>query len=48
MRGADYVLRRPARSERPQLELMVGLAADAVEYMLDNDVEATMNRFNGS
>lgn len=46
MRGADYVLRRPARRERPELERIVGVAADAVEHLLDGDIEATMNRFN--
>lgn len=46
MKGADYVLRRPARSERPELERVVGVAADAVEHLLDNDIDATMNRFN--
>lgn len=46
MRGADYVLRRPARSERPELERIVGVAADAVEHLLVSDIEATMNRFN--
>jgi len=46
MKGADYVLRRPARSERPELERIVGVAADAVEHLLSSDIEATMNRFN--
>jgi PTH1 family peptidyl-tRNA hydrolase len=46
MKGADYVLRRPARSERPELDRVVGVAADAVEHLLDADIEATMNRFN--
>ncbi len=46
MSGADYVLRRPARSERPELERIVGVAADAVEHLLVSDIEATMNRFN--
>jgi PTH1 family peptidyl-tRNA hydrolase len=48
MKGADYVLRRPARSERPELDRVVGEAADAVEYLLESDIEATMNRFNRS
>lgn len=47
MKGRDYVLRRPARSERPELERVIGEAADAVEYLLGHDVDATMNRFNG-
>lgn len=46
MKGADYVLRRPARSERPELERVVGVAADAVEHLLGGDLDATMNRFN--
>ncbi|MEQ8840859.1 MAG: aminoacyl-tRNA hydrolase [Acidimicrobiales bacterium] len=48
MKGSDYVLRRPARSERPELDRVVGVAADAVEHLLDADIEATMNRFNAS
>ena len=48
MKGADYVLRRPARSERPELDRIVNEAADAVEHLLDADIEATMNRFNAS
>ena len=47
MRGRDWVLRRPARSERPELERVVADAADAVEHLAVADVEATMNRFNG-
>lgn len=46
MKGADYVLRRPARSERPELDRVVGVAADAVEHLLVGDLDATMNRFN--
>lgn len=46
MKGSDYVLRRPARSERPELDRMVGVAADAVEFLVEHDIEATMNRFN--
>jgi len=46
MKGRDYVLRRPARSERPELERVVSEAADAIEYLLDGDIEAAMNRFN--
>ncbi len=46
LKGRDYVLRRPARGERPELERTVTEAADAMEYLLDHDVESTMNRFN--
>lgn len=48
MKGRDYVLKRPSRAERPELERTVADAADAVEYLLVNDVESTMNRFNAS
>ncbi|MCQ3807066.1 MAG: aminoacyl-tRNA hydrolase [Acidimicrobiaceae bacterium] len=44
----DYVLQRPARAERPQLDEVVGRAADAVEFLADNDLEAAMNLFNRS
>jgi peptidyl-tRNA hydrolase, PTH1 family len=48
MKGADYVLRRPARREQPELDRIVGIAADVVEYLADADIEAAMNRFNAS
>lgn len=48
MTGRDWVLKRPARAERPILEGIVANAADAVEYLAVSDIEATMNRFNGS
>jgi PTH1 family peptidyl-tRNA hydrolase len=47
MSGADYVLRRPSRAERPEIDRTVNDAADAVEFLAGNDIEATMNRFNG-
>jgi PTH1 family peptidyl-tRNA hydrolase len=46
MKGRDYVLRRPSRAERPEVERTIGEAADAVEHLLDHDLAATMNRFN--
>ena len=46
MKGRDYVLRRPSRAERPEIERTIGEAADAAEYLLDHDLAATMNRFN--
>lgn len=46
--GADYVLRRPSRSERELLEVAVAHAADAVELIVDEGVEAAMNRCNGA
>lgn len=44
--GADYVLRRPAKSEREELDVMVVEAADAVEAILAGGVAAAMNTFN--
>jgi PTH1 family peptidyl-tRNA hydrolase len=46
--GADYVLRRPSRREREQLDVTVAEAADAVEAVVTEGVEAAMNRFNGA
>ncbi len=48
MKGRDYVLKRPRRSERPELDRVVGRAADAVEFLLDNDLGTAMNLFNRS
>jgi peptidyl-tRNA hydrolase, PTH1 family len=44
--GADYVLRPPSKSERPALDVLTGEAADAVEVILSDGVDAAMNRFN--
>ena len=46
VRGAEYVLKRPPRAERVELEGAVARAADAVECFLEHGLEATMNRFN--
>ncbi len=46
--GADFVLRRPAKTERIDLDVAVDEAADAVESILDSGVEVAMNRFNTS
>jgi len=45
-KGADHVLRRPSRAERDLLAVTVAQAADAVEVMVSDGVEAAMNRFN--
>jgi peptidyl-tRNA hydrolase, PTH1 family len=44
--GADYVLRRPPKAERIDLDVAVEEAADAVLCILTDGVEAAMNRFN--
>jgi len=44
--GADHVLRRPAKSERTELDVAVVEAADAVEAILVEGVVVAMNRCN--
>jgi PTH1 family peptidyl-tRNA hydrolase len=46
--GADYVLKRPGASERSVLVEAIAEAADAVEAIVSDGVEAAMNRFNAS
>lgn len=46
--GADYVLRRPSKAEREELEAIVARAADAVETILHDGVDRAMAAFNGS
>jgi PTH1 family peptidyl-tRNA hydrolase len=45
--GADFVLRKPPRGERVDLDVAVEEAADAVVCILAQGVDAAMNRFNG-
>jgi peptidyl-tRNA hydrolase, PTH1 family len=44
--GADHVLSRPARRERELLEEVTRRAADAVEDIATDGVDAAMNRWN--
>lgn len=44
--GADYVLKRPGAAERAILVEAIERAADAVEAIVTEGVEAAMNRFN--
>jgi PTH1 family peptidyl-tRNA hydrolase len=44
--GADHVLRAPGKAERVELDLAVQEAADAVERLAADGVEAAMNRHN--
>lgn len=44
--GVDHVLRRPSRSDRVELDIAVQDAADAVEAILADGVDAAMNRYN--
>jgi peptidyl-tRNA hydrolase, PTH1 family len=45
-RGADHVLNRFSKRERAEVEVTVELAADAVETIVRDGVDAAMNRFN--
>ena len=44
--GADHVLKRFSKAEREQIDVTLEQAADAVEVILSDGVEAAMNRFN--
>ena len=46
--GADYVLKRPGKAERIELDVAVEEGADAVLTILAHGVDAAMNRFNGN
>jgi PTH1 family peptidyl-tRNA hydrolase len=46
--GADYVLRRPGAAERATLAQTFEEAADAVETIVTQGVDAAMSRFNGA
>jgi PTH1 family peptidyl-tRNA hydrolase len=43
---ADYVLRRPGKADRIELDIQVERAADAVERILRDGVDVVMNEFN--
>ncbi|MEO5679676.1 MAG: aminoacyl-tRNA hydrolase [Acidimicrobiales bacterium] len=45
--GADYVLKRPGKAERAELDVAVQEAADAVELILRVGVDAAMAQTNG-
>ena len=44
--GADHVLKRPGKSDRSELDIVVQEAADAVELILTDGIAAAMNRYN--
>lgn len=46
--GANYVLRRPSKAEREELDAIVERAADAVERILGDGPDAAMAAFNGA
>jgi PTH1 family peptidyl-tRNA hydrolase len=45
-RGADHVLNRFSKRERAEVDVTIEQAADAVETILRDGVDAAMNRFN--
>ena len=45
-KGGDYVLKRPGKAERADLERIVHRAADAVEHVLAFGAESAMGHFN--
>lgn len=45
-RGADHVLSRFGKRERAEVDVTVELAADAVEAIVAEGIEAAMNRYN--
>ncbi|HEX4818733.1 MAG TPA: aminoacyl-tRNA hydrolase [Acidimicrobiales bacterium] len=46
LQGADHVLRRPGKSERTELDAVIERAADAVEMIVRDGVEAAMGLYN--
>lgn len=44
--GADHVLRRPGKQERIDLDIAIQEAADAVEVVAVDGIDAAMTRFN--
>lgn len=45
--GADHVLNRFSKRERTEIDVTIEQAADAVELVASDGVDAAMNRFNG-
>jgi PTH1 family peptidyl-tRNA hydrolase len=45
--GVDYVLHRPSRAERGALDVAIEVAADAVDVIALEGVDAAMLQFNG-
>ena len=44
--GVDHVLKRPGKRDRAELDVVVVEAADAVELILSDGIDAAMHRFN--
>lgn len=44
--GVDHVLKRPGKADRLELDVVVAEAADAVEVILSEGIDAAMHRYN--
>jgi PTH1 family peptidyl-tRNA hydrolase len=44
--GANHVLRRPGKSERAELDIAIEQAADAIEMIVSDGVDAAMGVYN--
>ena len=44
--GAGHVLKRPGKTERTELDITIEEAADAVELIVADGIDAAMQRFN--
>jgi len=47
-RGADHVLNKFSKRERAEVDVTIEQAADAVEVIASDGVDAAMNRYNGA
>jgi len=47
-RGADHVLNKFSKRERAEVDVTIEQAADAVDAIVADGVDAAMNRFNGA
>jgi len=47
-RGADHVLNKFSKRERAEVDVTIEQAADAVETIVSEGVDAAMNRYNGA
>jgi PTH1 family peptidyl-tRNA hydrolase len=46
LRGADHVLKKPSKTDRKELEIVIEEAADAVELIATAGIERAMERYN--
>lgn len=44
--GVDHVLKKPGKADRAELDVVIVEAADAVELILSDGVDAAMHRYN--